>query len=89
MRTPYPSDLTDAQWAALELLVPPSKPGGRRREVEMREIINAIRYVEATGCSWRQLPEAFPGRSIVWYYYNQWRETKHWNLMRRVMNDLE
>lgn len=89
MRTPYPSDLTDAQWAALELLVPPPKPGGRRREVDMREIINAIRYVEATGCSWRQLPEGFPGRSIVWYYDHQWREDGRWSLMSRVVSDLD
>jgi transposase len=59
--------------------------GGRHREVDMREIVNAVRYIEATGCIWRQLPDTFPGRSIVWHYYNQWRETGQWDLMCRVL----
>ncbi len=46
----YPSDLTDAQWAILEPLIPAAKQGGRPREVEMREILNAMFYINRSGC---------------------------------------
>ena len=52
IRRTYPSDLTDAQWAILEPLVPASKHGGRPRTVDMREIINTILYLNRTGCQW-------------------------------------
>ena len=51
-RQRYPTDLTDAQWAILEPLIPPAKPGGRPRRMEMREIVNAIFYVTRTGIPW-------------------------------------
>lgn len=48
-RRSYPSDLTDQQWAILEPLIPPAKPGGRPRTTDMREVINAILYLDRTG----------------------------------------
>ncbi len=54
-RKPYPSDLTDGQWKLIEDLIPPAKPGGRPREVSMREVLNAIMYVLRSGCAWRLL----------------------------------
>jgi transposase len=56
----YPSDLSSEQWAILEPLIPPAKPGGRPRSVDMHEVINAIFYVDRTGCQWRALPHDFP-----------------------------
>ena len=47
----YPSDLTDQEWATLESLIPPAKPGGRPRTVDMREVLNAILYLDRTGAS--------------------------------------
>ena len=52
----YPSDLTDAEWALVEPMIPPAKRGGRRREVNIREVLNAIFYVLSTGCQWQALP---------------------------------
>jgi transposase len=46
----YPSDLTDAEWALVEPLIPPAKRGGRERTVDVREVLNGIFYVLATGC---------------------------------------
>ena len=46
----YPSDLTDAQWKILKPLIPPAKPGGRPREVDMREVLNTLRYQACSGC---------------------------------------
>src|SRR2546421_8106116 len=69
----YPSDLTDRQWAILEPLIPPAKPSGRPRSVDMREVINAIFYVDRTGCQWRALPHDFPPWSTVWSYFRAFR----------------
>ena len=55
-RKPYPTDISNSQWTILEPLIPASKPGGRPRTVDMREIINAIFYILASGCAWRLMP---------------------------------
>ncbi|VTS01819.1 Transposase OS=Gloeobacter kilaueensis JS1 GN=GKIL_1308 PE=4 SV=1: DUF4096 [Gemmata massiliana] len=77
-RTPYPSDLTDEQWRAVEPLIPAPQAGGRRREVDVREVVNAIRYLHATNCGWRGLPTHFPNRSTVRYYSDVWRRSGVW-----------
>ena len=53
----YPSDLTDAEWALVELLIAPAKHGGRKREVNVREVVNGIFYILSTGFQWRALPK--------------------------------
>ena len=49
----YPSDLTDDEWSHGEPIIPPAKPGGRKRSVEPREIVSGLMYVLSTGCQWR------------------------------------
>jgi transposase len=44
----YPSDLTDAEWAILEPLLPAEKPGGRHRDVDLREIVNGVLFLAAS-----------------------------------------
>jgi len=68
----YPSDLTDEEWARIEPLIPPAKRGGRRREVNLREVMNGILYVLETGCQWRALPRDLPPRSTVHGYLQLW-----------------
>jgi putative transposase len=77
-RTPYPSDLTDEQWQLIEPLIPAAKPGGRPRTVDMQELINAILYLNRTGCSWRMLPHEFPPWGTVHYYYRVFRLQGLW-----------
>lgn len=72
-RKPYPSDVTDEQWAILEPLIPPARPGGRPREVDIREVVNALFYRNRNGCGWRALPHDFPAWKTV-YNYSQWWE---------------
>src|SRR3989442_5866939 len=55
----YPSDLSDREWALIEPAIPPAKRGGRRREVDVREVLNAIFYVLSTGCQWQALPKVW------------------------------
>jgi putative transposase len=73
MRTQsYPSDITDAQWALVEPLLP-VRPGGRPRITNLRDVVDAIFYLLRTGCQWRYLPKDFPPKSTVWRYFDQWR----------------
>ena len=50
IRKPYSTDLSDAQWARIAALIPPAKPGGRRRSVNVRQVVDAILYFVKTGC---------------------------------------
>jgi putative transposase len=74
-RKPYPSDVTDAQWVLLEPLIPAARPGGRPREVEIREVVNALFYRNRNGCTWRALPHDFPPWKTVYNYFQWW----HWD----------
>ena len=80
-RNPYLTDLTDAQWAIVQALIPPAKPGGRPREVDMREVINTILYLNRTGCQWDMLPHDLLPKSTVYEYFSQWRNDGTWQRM--------
>jgi len=73
-RKPYKTDLTDAQWAVVEPLVPPAKHGGRHREVDIREVFNTIFYLNKTGCQWDMLPHDLLPKSTVYDYFKAWRD---------------
>ena len=77
-RKAYATDLTDDQWAILEPLVPPAKDGGRPREVNMREVINTISYLNRAGCQWDMLPHDLLPKSTVYDYFAQWRNDGTW-----------
>jgi transposase len=81
----YPSDLTDAQWALVEPLLPPVKTGGRPEKHPRRAIVDAILYVVRTGCSWRQLPVNFPPWQTVYWYFVRWEELQ---VTERVLETL-
>lgn len=68
----YPSDLTDEEWAHIEPIIPPARRGGRKREVNVREVVNGIMYVLSTGCQWRYLPKDLPPKSTVHRYFDLW-----------------
>jgi putative transposase len=80
-RKPYPSDLTDGQWAILEPLIPREKHGGRPREVDMREILNAMLYINRSGCQWDMLPHDLPPKSTVYVYFGKWRDDGTWQML--------
>jgi putative transposase len=80
-RKRYPSDLTDLQGELIELLVPPPLPGGRPRDVDMREIVNAMLYLGRSGCQWDMLPHDLPAKSTVYEYFAAWRENGTWQQM--------
>lgn len=83
----YPSDLTDQEWVILEALIPPAKPGGRPRTVDMREVINAMLYLDRTGCQWRALPRDFPPWPTVWTYFRAWRNDGTWQHIHTALRE--
>jgi putative transposase len=72
------SDLNDAEWLLLSDLLPAPCRVGRPREVDLRRVVDAILYVLSTGCQWRALPQVFPPRSTVQYYFYLWRDQRLW-----------
>jgi putative transposase len=75
---PYPTDLTDDQWERLAPYVPPAKPGGRPRSVDIREVLNAVWYLLRAGCAWRLLPHDLPPWPTVYSYVRRWRLDGSW-----------
>src|SRR6185437_14727638 len=74
MHKRYPSDLTDAQWELIEPFVPAPRSGGRPAVHSRRRVVDAILYLNRTGCAWRQLPHDFPPWATVFWYHKRWRE---------------
>ncbi len=83
----YPSDLSDAEWALLEPLIPPEKPGGRPRRVEMRAVLTGIFSVLRAGCAWRMLPREYPPRSTVYGYFALFRDTGIWKQIMTTLRE--
>lgn len=82
---PYPTDLTDKQWAILEPLIPDAKPGGRPRKAEKRRIVEAILYQLRAGSAWRLLPHDFPPWQTVYYYLRRWQAEGVWATVNHTL----
>jgi len=67
----YPTDLTDEEWSRVEPLLPKPAKTGRQRSVDLREVVNAIRYLVRTGCGWRMLPKDFPPWQTVYWWFRR------------------
>ena len=89
-RESYPTDLSDVQWLILEPLlmaVLNQSNRGRPRQVELREIVNAIFYILRTGCAWRLLPHDFPAWQTVYGYFRRWRESGLWEQLNDALRE--
>jgi transposase len=84
-RSPYPSDLSDLEYALIEDSVPQPKHGGRPAKYERREIVNGVRYVLRTGCAWRLLPHDLPKWNAVYHYFALWKSDGTW---KRIHDEL-
>ena len=76
----YPSDVTDQEWATMAPLIPPAKPGGNKRSVDVRAVVHGVMYgvmyILSTGCQWAALPKDLPPRSTVNDYLRRWDEDR-------------
>ncbi len=68
----FATDLTDAEWVLMAPMIPPAKRGGRKRSVDVREVLNGIFYVLSTGCQWAAMPKDLPPKSTVHDYFDLW-----------------
>lgn len=85
-REGYASDVTDAQWAGIELLIPVYK-WGRRRELEMRQVVNAIFYIDKTGCQWEMLPKDYPNHNSVYHHFARWSREGAWEDINAALRE--
>ncbi len=74
----YASDLTDGEWELIAPFLPLPRSIGRPRRTDLREVVNALFYMAATGCQWRMLPKEFPPYSTVQGYFYNWRDEGRW-----------
>ncbi len=86
-RPPYPSDLTDAQWALIAPLLPPAQARGRPRTTDVREVVNAVIYLTRAGCAWRMLPHDFPPGITVYAYTQRWRRAGVWERLTEILRE--
>ena len=81
----YASDVTDQEWALIEVVLPPGKKRGRPRTTPLRAVVNALLYMLTMGCQWRQLPKEFPPYSTVQRFFYRWRDDELW---QKINHDL-
>ncbi len=74
----YPTDATDEEWAEVAPELSKAAPTGRPRTVDLRQVYNALRYKNRTGCQWNMLPEGFPPKSTVFDYHQKWTKDGTW-----------
>jgi putative transposase len=85
----YPTDLSDQQWELIAPLLPPAKSEkgrGRKREVDLREIVNAILYINRAGCSWEMLPRDLPPSKTVYQYFRKWQKQGVWQKIHQTLS---
>ena len=84
----YPSDLTDKQWETIKHLVGKPDPRGANPVYDRREVINAILYLNKTGCQWRMLPAHFPKWQNVYNHFRRMEARGTWREICWTLNDL-
>jgi putative transposase len=67
----YPTDLTDEEWARIEPFLPGAAKSGRPARTDLREVLNAIRYLARSGGGWRMLPKDFPPWPTVYWWFRR------------------
>ena len=87
-RKSYSSDLTQEQWDILLPLLPPAKPGGRPRSVDLREVVNGILYVLRAGCSWRMTPDDLPPWQTLYKYFRRRSEDGTWERVHEALRPM-
>ncbi|MFO1002798.1 MAG: transposase [Planctomycetaceae bacterium] len=75
-RAAYPTDLSDSQWTLMEAFMPKIETArSQHRSEDLREVVDAILYINRAGCQWDMLPHDFPNYKTVNWYYNRWRRS--------------
>jgi putative transposase len=89
-REPYATDISDAQWAMVEPLLLAFEDRvrpGPKRQVDLREVVNTLRYLNRTGCQWALLPHDLLPKSTVYDYFAKWRDHDLWSKINEVVRE--
>jgi putative transposase len=81
----YPSDVNDAEWEIIAPYLAQKDGPGRKRTVNIREVANALFYLDHTGCQWRYLPKDFPAWEHIYYYFRCWTEDGTWETVNTLL----
>lgn len=81
----YPSDLTTEQWRIVKPLLTGEKRGAHFAKHSKRKLLDAVLYIEKTGCQWRQLPHDFPKWSTVKSFYYRAIASGLWEKLRVLL----
>lgn len=82
----YASDMTDEQWAVIEPMLPEYK-WGRPRELDMRQVVNAIFYIDKTGSQWAMLPKEYPKYQSVYHHFARWSREGAWEAINTALRE--
>ena len=82
----YPSNTTNKEWEIIEPFVKQGKMG-RPRDLDIRDVVNAIFYIIRGGCQWRMLPKDFPNWKTVHDYFLRWRDNGTWNKIHDTLRE--
>jgi putative transposase len=77
--------MTDRQWHYIKDVIPPAKPGGRPRSLDMRQVINAILYILVSGSQWRMVPKDYPNGKRDYSSFRQWRNDGTWQRIHETL----
>jgi len=86
-RVTYPTDLSDAEFACLQPLLPPPKRRGRPWKHAVREVLDALFYLVRAGCQWRLLPREFPPWQTVYHWFRRWRLDGTWERVHTALRE--
>jgi len=81
----YASDLDDQEFAIIAPLIAQKEGSGKKRTVNIREILNTLFYRTRTGCQWRMFPKDLSPWYHAWYYYRIWRNDGTWARINMVI----
>lgn len=84
----YETDLTDGEWAVVAPLLPQRQGGvGRPARADRRRVLNALIYINRTGCQWRLLPREYPQWQTVRYYFDKWTRDGSWERINDTLRE--
>lgn len=86
-RRPYSSDLTLAQWSIIAPMLPPNTGRGRRNIHDLKDIVDAILYINVNGCKWVDLPHDFPPPTSVSHHYRTWSKDGTWRRINDALRE--
>lgn len=79
--TNYPCDLTDAEWSIVEPMI----PVGNKSTWHKRSLLDAVFYIEKTGCQWEYLPHDYPPHDTVWSFFRRMRDNGLWEKIKDAL----